>query len=332
MIFLTGGTGLLGLHILDELRDRSIAVTALVRDAAGSAAVAERGATPVQGSVQDPGMWAQVSGCTGIIHGAALIAGPHRWEDFLSVNVDAVRLAAERARELDVPLVHISSVAVYGRNYRGGEVIDESEVFGPLKDREYYARSKRMAEEVLWTRREKGLRASAIRPCVVYGEGDRLFLPRLVEGIRRRRVVPLVGKGDRPLALVHARNVAQVVVSALLTPLAWGKAYNAANDDEISAAGLVAAIEQVIERKVWTIPLPERAVLTAAAFLDVVKSLLGPSRYPGSVSSAARYWRGGNPFSSERARRELDWRPRIRHEEGIANAVRFILEHQRGAR
>ena len=126
MIFLTGGTGLLGLHILDELRSRSLPVTALVRDEAGARSVAERGARPVTGTVENRDTWARLHDVSAIIHSAALIAGRYPWDRFEQVNVFATRLGAERARQLGVPLVHISSVAVYGRNYRPGTTVVES--------------------------------------------------------------------------------------------------------------------------------------------------------------------------------------------------------------
>jgi nucleoside-diphosphate-sugar epimerase len=325
MLFLTGGTGLLGLHILDELRARSIPVRALVRDEAGAQAVAFRGAEPIMGRVENPETWAAVTGCGAIIHGAALIAGRYSWDRFQAVNVEGARLAAQRATRLGVPLIHISSVAVYGRNYRPGDPVVEASPFAPLADRDYYARSKRMAEEVLWQEVARGLRAVAIRPCVIYGEGDRLFLPKLIQTLVRHRRVPLIGGGARALSLVHARNVAQAVVLALEAPAAWGQAYNVTNDDTITAREFVAAVGRGLGRELRTISLPARPVIALAQLFDRSRRLLGPSGYPGSAVSAVRFWRGGNPYTSEKARRDLGWNPTIKHSVGVENATRSIL-------
>jgi nucleoside-diphosphate-sugar epimerase len=325
MIFLTGGTGLLGLHIVDELRSRSIAVKALVRTGEAGAMVAERGAIPVVGNVEDPKTWASLSACSGIIHVAAIIAGRYNWDRYLEVNVNGTRLAAERARQLGAPLIHISSVAVYGRNLRTGELIDESRAFGPLTSRDYYARSKRLAEEAVWREADRGLAAVTIRPCVVYGEGDRLFLPKVVRALEQSWRVPIIGKGDRPLSLVHARSVAQAVGLAIATPDAFGQAYNVTNDDAITAREFVSAVGRGLGRELRTIEVPARAVAALAKLVDRVRSVLLPVRYPGSLGSAIRFWHGGNPYTSERARRVLGWRPTIRHAEGVENATRVIL-------
>ena len=325
MIFLTGGTGLLGLHILDELRARSLPVTALVRDAAGARVVAERGARAVTGTVESPATWSALRECRAIIHGAAIIAGRHSWERFEQVNVLATRFAAERARQLGVPLIHVSSVAVYGRNYRPGAVVIESTPFAPLRPTDWYACSKRMAEEAVWEEAGRGLRAVALRPCVVYGEGDRLFLPKLVGRLRKSWRVPLIGGGHRPLALVHARNVAQAVVLALDTPAAWGQSYNVTNDDTITAREFVAAVGRGLEKRIRTVDIPAQPAILLAKAFDSTRRLMGPSRYPGSALSAVRFWRGGNPYDSEKARRELGWNPTIRHAQGVEAATLKLL-------
>ena len=58
MIFLTGGTGLLGSHILKGLRGAGHAVTALVRSEEGAAQVTREGAVAVRGAVEEPETWA----------------------------------------------------------------------------------------------------------------------------------------------------------------------------------------------------------------------------------------------------------------------------------
>jgi nucleoside-diphosphate-sugar epimerase len=325
MLFLTGATGLLGLHILDELRARSLPVTALVRDDAGARVVASRGARPVMGAVEHPETWPRVKGATAIIHGAAIIAGGHSWDRFREVNVEGTRLAARRARELDIPLLHISSVAVYGRRHRHGSRVDEQYPFAPLGHHDFYARSKRMAEEILWEAITSGLKVTMFRPCVVYGEGDRLFLPKLVRTMLRSWRVPLIGGGQRPLALVHARNVAQAVIRGLDSPRARGQAYNVTNDDEITARGFLQAVERAAGRRIRAFNVPAKPAILIATVVDSGRRLLGPMRYPGSLTSAVRFWRGGNPYTSDKVRRDLGWNPAIKHASGVEDAAKFIL-------
>src|ERR671922_2014048 len=108
-----------------------------------------------------------------------------------------------------------------------------------MREGAWYGRSKREAEQAVWRVAERGLRAIALRPCVIYGPHDRLFLPGLVRSAKRR-VFPLFGAGDRPMAIVHARSVAEAVLAALDSRDGWGRSYNVTGDGAITPRQVVA--------------------------------------------------------------------------------------------
>src|SRR5205814_2384283 len=218
-VLVRGGGAVVGPHVREALRRRGEQVPARVRPHSG-AIVAELGAEPVIGDVTDPATWerASVGGVRAIIHAAALVAARASLDEFMRVNVGGTRLAVETARRLGVPLVHVSTVAVYGRAVAppaGRYGIAEDFPFQPLSDHDYYARSKRAAEEVV---REAALRDGlsviAIRPNVIYGERDKLFTARVIATMRRR-VLPRIGSGTNHLSCVYAGNVASAIVAAL---------------------------------------------------------------------------------------------------------------------
>lgn len=325
MILVTGATGLVGTHILHECRARGWSVTALVRDEASAGRVRRLGAEPTRGSVDDRATWQRIGGVSAIIHAAALITARAGWDDYERVNVGSVRLAAERARQLGVPLIHISSVAVYGREDYTGEPgsLTESFPFGSLQDRQVYPRSKRLAEQVLWDAAAGGLRAMAFRPSVIYGEGDRQFLPRIV-ALARLGALPVFGRVPRPLTMVHGRNVALAVVQAISLDRGWGQAFNLVNDDVMTAPELIAAVRGGLGRPVRQVTVPLGVAEAAAGLADRVLGLLPSRRFPTRFRGAIDFWRGGNPYSVEAARRELEWSPVVRHREGVPAAVRAI--------
>lgn len=322
-VFLTGGTGLLGRHVIEQLVADGATVVALARDDAGESALRRFGATPLRGRVEDPRTWDRVLQCRAIIHVAALIAARVPWPVFYQANVEGTRLAATTARRIGARMVHISSVAVYGRRAYDVEPLSIGErfPFGPIEEHDFYARSKRLAEEVVREEVDRGLEAVILRPCVIYGPGDRLFLPRLAR-VARHGWIPLFGTGAGPLALVHARNVAAGVVAAATVPRAAGRVYNLTNDDEISPRAFVAAIGEGIGRRVRTITVPEAAALATARVVEAGLRLVGPGLYPGSLTGAVRFWRGGNPYRSNAAHADLGWHPLVRHAEGVREAAR----------
>jgi len=322
-VFVTGGTGLVGEPVVRALLARGDSVTALVRTEQAATRMSALGATPVFGAVEDARMWDGITQFDGVIHSAALVVSRTPWQTFFQVNVEGTRLAATTARRLGARLVHISSVAVYGRQAADEPpgTRSENSAMGPLEEHDYYARSKRLAEDMVRSEVALGLEAVILRPCVIYGAGDRLFLPKMT-AVARHGWLPRIGAGNLPMAVVHADSVADAAVRALNTPRAASRIYQVTNDGEITAREFAAALSEGIGRPIRTVPIPEDAAQAIAQGVQAVLRIVGPGLYPGSMTGAVRFWRGGNPYTSARAEAELGWKPVVPHREVIATLVR----------
>jgi nucleoside-diphosphate-sugar epimerase len=323
-VFVTGGSGLIGSHVIQLLLSNGHSVRALVRDESGKRLVESFGATAVHGSVEDPQAWTHARQSDAIVHAAALVTQQASWGTFHAVNVEGTRHAASSAGKQGIRLVHISSVAVYGR--RPGDLagpVDEDSPRGQLADTDYYARSKRMAEEVLWTASEKTrIRAVAIRPCVVYGERDRAFMPRVLRALRFG-IAPLVGNGKNVLTVVYAGNVAEAVQAALEHPEVEGP-FNTTNDGELTQREFVATVAAAMGRRVRFVRVPFLAAQGLALSYHWLQRLLRPGKYPTMGAAAARFLATENPFTSERARRRLKWNPSVPPADAIRRSVRWF--------
>jgi nucleoside-diphosphate-sugar epimerase len=326
VILLTGATGLVGRQVAELLIQRGTPIVALVRAPARASWLASQGAHLVTGSVTDPESWTKVEGLTAIVHCAAVISGGRSWEAYAGANIRSSELAAARARELGIPLVHLSSVAVYGGSTtEPPATVGEDFPFTPLRDGAWYGRSKRESELAVWREAERGLKAIALRPCVIYGPHDRLVFPKFL-ATARRGVMPLFGRGDRPMALVHARSVAEGVLAALDSKDGWGRPYNITGDAPIAPRDLVAALARGLGRRIRTPEIPERLVLGAADLLDGAAQLLLPNGlFPGTLRTAVGYWRGGDPYRAGAARDVLKWAPRIDHAAEFERLARLSL-------
>lgn len=324
-VLVTGGTGLVGSHVIEQLGRAGHRVVAMVRDAGGRELVESLGAEATAGRVEEESAWSAVRGVEAVVHAAAIITARRRWEDFAAVNVDGARWAALAAARCGARLVHISSVAVYGRPTRiPQQQIDEATPWIPLPSQDFYARSKRAAEEAVETvRRDSGLSAASLRPCVVYGERDRTFLPRLIRALRFG-VAPLVGDGDNPLALVYAGSVAQAVLAALEHPEAVG-AFNTTNDGTITQREFFRMLAAAAGRRIRFIRLPLSVATGLALSVQRVRQLSRPGRYPGLGGAGARFLATPNPYTSERARHELRWHPSLNPSEALLRSVRWQL-------
>jgi 2-alkyl-3-oxoalkanoate reductase len=341
-VLVTGGGGLVGSHVIAALRAAGEPVRALVRPAGegsgGSSAAAVRalGADPVTGDVTDPAAWRPAcAGVRGIVHAAALVAPTRGLEDFLAVNVEGTRAAVAAAADAGARLIHISSVAVYGRTgayAAGAGGVTEEFPFGPIAPHDFYAQSKRAAETVLWEESaRRGVAAVAIRPNVVYGERDRLFSPRVVRTVRRG-IVPQVGwTAANRLSCVYAGNLAAAVVRALDAPAAPGRAYNVTTDGAgaLTQRGFVDAFASELGVRVRRVVLPYRVARFLVDGWTRWRMLRRPGAYPGVGGAAVRFLAGENPFVAERARRELDWEPPVAAREAVRRTVRWMLENEK---
>lgn len=328
-VLVTGGSGMIGSHVIAALVARGDTVRALVRPAARPA-VEALGATAIAGDVTDPAAWARAAtGVRAIVHAAALVAPSAPLEVFLAVNVGGTQHAIATARASGARLVHVSSVAVYGRTAGDGTgraSVTEDFPFQKIWERDYYAQSKRRAEEVLWEEVARGgVAAVVIRPNVIYGEYDRLFSPRVVRAVRGG-IVPQIGPGGNHLSCVYAGNVAAAIVLALDAPAALGRAYNTTDDgpDAFTQAAFVDAFAAALGARVRRVRMPYRVARFAVSAWARWQMIVRPGRYPGIGGSAVRFLAGENPFVAERARRELGWRPVVEPREAVRRTVAWL--------
>jgi nucleoside-diphosphate-sugar epimerase len=320
-VFLTGGTGLVGSHVAAALVSRGDRVLALARSEAAAAELCAAGAEPVRGELADLAVLERaVAESDAVVHAAAVIVRRAEWDLFHTANVAPTEAIAHLAARAGVRLVHVSSVAVYGRRtvYDGGPgtVTEDFGLERPLFSGDHYARSKREAEQALWrVARDNGLRAAALRPCVIYGEGDRTFASR-VAGFLARGWAPLIGDGANPLAVVYAGNVAAAVLAALDRPDATGP-FNVANDGELSQRDFLERFARGLGVRLRLVSVPWTVAWRGARLADAALRLLRPRRPMSLLKTAVHFLGRPNPFDSGRACRELDWRPVVPPQEAV---------------
>jgi nucleoside-diphosphate-sugar epimerase len=329
----TGASGLVGSHIVERLRadaGQTWTVRALVRSP--SRWLDEREVECVKGDVLDAESFARAArGADVIFHTAAAITPPGGWESYRRVNLDGTANAIAAAEASQARLLHLSSVAVYGptgRYRKGGARTDEDTPLGPLPDRAYYARSKRDSERMVMDAHRAGrIWATAVRPDVIYGPRDRQFVPR-VGRLLSRGFAPLIGGGTSTLAIVHAANVADGAVRAAAHADAGGRAYNLANDHDVTVREFFELAAQGLGRRVRMVRIP--AALARGLFVAARSVLKAATAGRFSVLSNASLSMvtEDNPFTSDRARRELGWAPPVHPRDGIPEAFRWWLTNR----
>lgn len=266
-----------------------------------------------------------------MVHAAAIILTSGSWDDYRVANVIPTEQIARAAAKHGRRLVHLSSVAVYGRRttYDGGPR-SVSEDFGlerPLFPGDHYARSKREAEQAVWRVAEGSrLSAVALRPCVIYGERDRTFAIRVAKVVRRR-VAPVIGSGANAMSIVYAGNVAAAVLAALDRRAVTGP-FNIANDGALSQRDFLDAFARGMGISLRTITLPAGPAFGAASAADALLRLVRPAAPMTMLKTAVQFLSAENPYVSDKARDQLGWTPLVPPRDAAERTGRWFAEHK----
>jgi len=187
MIFVTGGTGLIGSHLLFELTKNGEKIRALKRETSDLEKVRKvfsyYSENPdmqfekidwVNGDILDYfGMEELLTGVNQIYHCAATISFQAKERKaMIANNVEGTANLINAALENKVPKIcHVSSVAALGRLQNGFPVTEETN-WVPSKKISGYSESKFFSEAEVWRGIEEGLDAVIINPSIVLGPGN----------------------------------------------------------------------------------------------------------------------------------------------------------------
>ncbi len=325
----TGGTGLLGSHIAEQLAARGRKVRALVRPGSETGFLRTLGVELVEGDLTDPAACLRATeGVEVVYHAAAKVGDWGAWAEFQSSCLDATSNLARGCLENGiVRLVHVSSTSAYGHPPEGGPPIDESAPLGvglwPFWD--HYTRSKVECERQLWGLAEdRGLPLTVIRPSWLYGERDRTTTARIVRKLMRGGI-PLIGPGDNPLSAVYAGCVAEAAILAATHPAALGRAYNITDQGPITQRDYFRLWAEAVGARPPRTRRNYRLVFGAAFALEVL-SKAARRRRPPLITRYATWLMGRRlAYSTARAREELGWRPSLTYAESIGRTVAWYL-------
>ena len=323
----TGGTGLLGSHIAEQLVARGETVRALVRPGSQTEFLRSLGVELVEGDLASPESCDEaMRGVEVVYHAAAKVGDWGRWEEFQRSCLDATHNLAEAAiRENVRRFVHISSTSAYGHPKDGSPPVDESAPMGQRiwKLWDYYTLSKVLCEKDLWNLAgERGLNLTVIRPSWLYGERDRTTVARLYRKLRAGKV-PLIGKGDNPISAIYAGDVACAAILAAETSKALGQAYNITDQGPITQHDYF----QLWASSCGGPPIRKRRrygqVFRTAFLLEAAWRLTRQPK-PPLITRYATWLMGRDlSYSTAKARNELNWSPAMSYAESIERAVRW---------
>jgi nucleoside-diphosphate-sugar epimerase len=315
-IFITGGTGLVGSHVVEEAIRRGHSVKALVRASSDTTLLKRWGVELVPGDLEDRrALRAGVEGSNWVINCAAKVGDWGTLEEFRRLNVDAFRLLLDSAVGAGLErFVHVSSLGVYeGRDHFGTDETTPPAV----NSLDAYTCSKTEAELLaLEYYKKKGLPVAIVRPGFIYGERDRTVIPKLLMNLRRGTFA-YFGSGEQAMNCIYVRNLVHAIFLAAESPGAIGEVFNVTDGARVSKREFVSTVARLAGLREPRRKIPRGLARRLAGLMEGMAKARGATRPP--LINKARYkFLGLNlDFSIDKARRVLGYDPPFSTERGL---------------
>ncbi len=317
--FVTGGTGFVGSHLVDQLLKSDVDVRCLVRKEAKW--LSGTAAQLVKGSLQDEdALRTAMADAHLIFHVAGRTRGVG-WNDFVRDNVTGTERLLKIASETDsVERVLVtSSLAAIGK--ADTDIVDETAPLHPVSN---YGRSKADMERAVGQFRDR-LSITIVRPPAVYGprEADILtFFKALSKG-----VCPIIGSPNRKaLSLVHVDDLVRGMIQAIRHPAAIGKTYFLGSSEQYSWGEIRDATSAALQRSVITLPIP-RAILPAVGLFSEWIGRISSAYPPLNREKAREILHAALMCDSSLAGQTFDYRPKMSLFDGVSSTISWYKDH-----
>lgn len=305
MIFVTGGTGFLGRHLIPTLCRAGVQARVLTRNPQANIWLQRYpNVEIIQGDLQSVEVInTAVKGCDFVIHAAGLFRFWGKEEQFARTNELGTETVMRAAANSGVKrVIHISTAALIGQP-DPTNIIDENY---PPHPADPYQRSKLRAEQiVLHHLREYHTPVIILRPGAYYGPLGEYAFNRLFFRDPMRGIIMQVDGGRYIIFPAYIADVVQGIIRALERG-GLGEVYNICGD-WISHKEVFDIVCQEANLKWPRLPIPGWMGINTARLLELISYIT--QREPFWPINLRSYVYNNWRISSEKARLELDFVP-----------------------
>lgn len=321
---ITGGTGLVGHHLVMALQQRGDTVRALVLPTEDVSWLEERGVVIYRGDIRDPDtLTVPMRSVDTVFHLAAMQGVWLPIEEYYKVNVTGTENVCRAAMAAGARrIVHVSSWTIYGMAH--GRPLTEDIPPAPWHDP--YWITKAQGDLLVQRMIAKDyLPAAIIRPGTIFGPGDRLNFRRIADKLRAGKSL-IIGSGRNALPLVYVTDVVQGLLLCADLDRAQGEAYNITNDQPLTQEEFLRAVAQELGTAPPRLHVPYHAAY-AIAFAAERATRFMRSEHPIVTRHGVTLFGTDNRHSIDKARTELGYAPRVRLYEGVKLACSWYQQH-----
>lgn len=323
-ILVTGGSGFLGSHVVEQALAAGYEVSCLVRKSSDTSFLSRLGVTLVEGALDKAETLAgAVDGIDAIVHCAGLVKARTQAE-FDAVHTGGTVALAKAAIEAGrlKRFVHVSTAAVMGVGKKGTKHLIE-DTPTPVT---MYAKSKLAAERALLELKDQ-LPITILRPPAIYGPRDREILA-FFQMVRRTRMAFRMGHSLQSVSMVFGPDCAKACVASITKDVPSGARYFV--DDgytytfEDMAHAIAAAYEiGLLGAPRLPIPLVKTAALASELFGRVADKTMMFTRDKLPELLMQHFVVDG-----QATQKDLGWKPQVPFAEGAKITARWYRENR----
>ena len=242
--------------------------------------------------------------------------------DYWNVHVKSTQLLAAEA--LNNPgfkrFVHVSTIGVHGNI--ASPPADENYRFSPGDD---YQETKAEAEHWLADfAHEQDLPYCIIRPCAIYGPGEKRLLK--IFKMATKPVFLILGNGECWYHLVHVEDLANAMICSAVEEKALGEAFVVGSSKPIQLEEMAHMISASYGKKIRIMRLPITPFFLLGHLCEIICRPFGiePPIYRRRVAfySKNRY------FTTRKMREVLGYLPRYENQEGVIESAQWYKEKE----
>ena len=230
-VFVTGGTGFTGSHIVPLLLKNGYEVRCLYRPGSDRS-FPLRGQPTIEwtlGDVSDPqALSASMQGTDVLVNIASLGFG----------HADSILSAAKSAGIQRA--IFVSTTAIFTQ---------------------LNAKSKKVRVAAELAIETSGLKYTILRPTMIYGGPRDRNMWRLIRFMRHSPIFPVFGDGNFLQQPIYVGDVAQAIVNCLCNDQTIGKSYNIAGKYPLTYNQVIDTIAGQMKKRIWKIHIPSSPVV-----------------------------------------------------------------------
>ncbi len=324
-ILVTGGTGYIGKYFIPELLRQGHRVRLLVRNLEKARKLFANSCDYFVGDVTEK---KTLCGCCKnidiVFHMVAKVGNElpnnKNFTIFYKVNVEGTKNLIEESKKGNIQkFIFVSSIAAMG-------IVKEIPINEKSLCRPYlpYQVTKFEAEKVIKKEyKENNFPAICVRPTKVYGVGEHEYSYLTYAKLCKKHIFFKIGKGKNYLSNIYILDFVQALIK-LVDKGIIGETYILSSEDSIAFAEMGKLIADVLNKKIWIIPVPSFLMIILADIEEKIFLRIG--KKPIVTKKNIEAIVTDRIYDIKKAKKDINYEPQFKMEDGIKKTIQWYID------